>query len=119
MFEFFFNFDSGLLIQLADSFCAVATDENSGVSLAVAPIESDGLKVELADRYVSKGYNRREQSRGIVYRLKARAPIEIRFLIVPGSEGDLSSLYEAMEICKTNHEDHEDHEDHEAHEVHG
>ncbi|MEW6735028.1 MAG: alginate lyase family protein [Acidobacteriota bacterium] len=96
-FTFFFNFDAGLGLELAEGTRAIINDEQSGVSLALVPLGENGLSVEIVDRYVSKGYGQRAKSWGVMYNLKARAPLEQQFLIAPCTDGDLTSVYELME----------------------
>jgi hypothetical protein len=100
-FNFFFNFDLGLGLELVEGTRAVATDEEAGVSLAIVPLDANGLQAKLVERYVSKGYGQRAKSWGVEYSLRANAPIEKRFLIAPCSDGDLTDVYELIDSLST------------------
>jgi hypothetical protein len=96
-FSFFFNFDSGLALEIANRNRVIATDEETAITLALAPLGNNGLRAELVERYVSKGYGEREKSWGVVYNLTAQAPFTQQFLIAPCSEDDLSGVDELIE----------------------
>src|SRR6185369_7900071 len=100
-FTFFFNFDLGLGLELVEGTRVIATDEEAGVSLALVPINTNGLKAKLVERYVSKGYGHRARSWGVEYSLKAEAPIEKRFLIAPCDDGNLADLYDLIDSLGT------------------
>lgn len=104
--QFFFNFDAGLGIELAGGSCVLATNEDAGVTLAIAPVENDGLKAQLVERYVSKGYGQRTSSWGVVYSVRAAVPLERRFLIAPCSENDLSGIEDLIDAI--NHRESDD-----------
>lgn len=97
LFNFFFNFDENLAVELIDKNKAIIVDEDNSLSLALVPLDTKDLSAEIVERYVSKGYGERAKSWGIVYNLKAFAPQKRRFLIAPCGLEDLSNVYNLIE----------------------
>ncbi|MBK7993204.1 MAG: alginate lyase family protein [Blastocatellia bacterium] len=92
LFNFFFNFDENLQVELIDNTSVIITDEENNLSLALVAIETKGMSAKIVERYVSKGYGEKTKSWAIVYNLRASAPEKRRFLIAPCGREDLSGI---------------------------
>ncbi|MBI4853998.1 MAG: alginate lyase family protein [Acidobacteria bacterium] len=97
LFSFFFNFDENLSVEIIEKTKILIIDETNNLSLILVPLESKGLKTEIVERWVSKGYGEKTKSWGVVYNLKASAPEKRRFLIAPCSSEDISGIDDLIE----------------------
>ena len=86
LFEFFFNFDSGLEVSIEDDGRAVARDERAAIQ--IAPVADNKFEIKTASRWVSPSYGTRLHSSAIMYRLQASVPFKNVFLLVPYRIGD-------------------------------
>lgn len=86
LFEFFFNFDSGLEVRLEDNLRASARGEHA--TLAVIVVSRHQFEAEVAPRWISPSYGVREPSSAIIYRLNRSAPLENITLLIPYQIGD-------------------------------
>jgi Heparinase II/III-like protein/Heparinase II/III N-terminus len=87
-FEFFFNFDAGLEVTVAENQRAIAVDDNCGLAIAALPAE--GLTVETVERWVSPSYGVKLRSSGIIYRARRKVPFTFEVLLIPyRSESEL------------------------------
>lgn len=97
LFSFFFNFDENLSVEIVEKNKVLIIDENNALSLALVPLDSQGLSIEIVERFVSKGYGEKTKSWGVVYNLKTSAPQTKRFLIAPCGSEDLSGIDDLIE----------------------
>ncbi len=86
LFEFFFNFDAGLTVGLAEPNRAIAASETAG--LAIVPIGNLPLQRKTTRRSVSLSYRTRRSSFGMMYSLRADAPCQNVMLLIPFRLGD-------------------------------
>ncbi len=85
-FEFFFNFDYGLDVNLAPDLRITATGARA--AMAIIPASQHGFEAKFATRWVSLNYGTRVRASGIIYRLYAGVPFENVTLIVPYRLGE-------------------------------
>jgi hypothetical protein len=85
-FEFFFNLDAGLEVQIELDKGIIARDQQS--ALAIVPASAHGLDTELTERWVSPSYGTRIRSSGILFRLNAVVPVDNVTLLIPYRLGD-------------------------------
>ena len=85
-FEFFFNFDAGLEVQIKPDNSVVASDHVS--ALASVPVSPFAVETELTERWVSASYGTRKSSSGIIFRLNTEVPFENVTLLIPYRLGD-------------------------------
>ncbi len=97
LFSFFFNFAENLNVEILEKNKILIIDENYQLSLALVPLDTEGLTVEIVERFVSKGYGEKTKSWGVVYNLKASAPQTRRFLIAPCGTEDLFGIDDLIE----------------------
>ena len=86
LFEFFFNFDAGIKISLAEQNCVVAVGANAG--LAIVPINNLPYERKVTRRFVSLSYRTRCPSSGMMYHLRADVPCRSVMLLIPFQAGD-------------------------------
>ena len=86
LFEFFFNFDSGLEVRIEQGGAALAEDEH--FAFAIVPMTGQLLETELSERSVSPSYGTRITSSGIIFRLNVEVPFENTWLLIPYTVGD-------------------------------
>lgn len=86
LFDFFFNFDSGLEVSLENDGRATAKDERAAIQ--IVPAGNHTPEPEITRRWVSPSYGTRLHSSGIMYRLQASVPFKNVFLVVPYKSGD-------------------------------
>jgi hypothetical protein len=81
LFEFFFNLDSGLEVELngAGKTSILAKESR----LEIFPLTELPFEIEIADRWVSPSYGVRVPSSAIIYRLRREVPFECEFLVLP------------------------------------
>jgi len=96
-FDFFFNFDVGLDVQLFSDGVVIAGDEGA-TALALIPLQRAQLKREIVERFVSRVYGCKERSQGVVFSIEAAVPFENSFLLIPYKRGDEGKL---ERICST------------------
>jgi hypothetical protein len=85
-FRFVFHAAPGREVRVEGSFVQIL-DEASGASLFVIPLgELGGLTVE--PRWSSRDYGSKEESAAAVWKLRAAAPLEARWLLVPVCAGE-------------------------------
>jgi hypothetical protein len=84
-FEFFFNFDAGLEVKIAEDKSVVASDEKAG--LVVVGASGHKFQTELTERWVSPAYGTRVHSTGVVFRLNVNVPFENVWLLIPSRPG--------------------------------
>ena len=77
LFEFFFNFDSGLAV-VGESGNRV-TARGDGVALTIVPSSDHSLEAKIEDRWVSSAYGTRLRSSGIIFSLSADVPLRVVF----------------------------------------
>ena len=92
-FEFFFNFDAGIEVRLADR-RGVAGDGRS--KLAVIPISDRSLEEKIESRWVSLAYGTRISASGIMFRLNAVVPCKNVILLIPYRLGDEDKVDRCM-----------------------
>ena len=85
-FEFFFNLDAGLEVQIEPDQSVIARDRQ--VALAIVPTSAHALDAELTERWVSASYGTRIRSSGILFRLNAVVPVDNVTLLIPYRLGD-------------------------------
>jgi hypothetical protein len=86
LFEFFFNFDSGLEVATEHRGRAIARGAQAG--LAIVPVSNLGWEIVKSGRWVSLAYGTRTPASAIIYRLQTRVPVESRMLLIPFAAGD-------------------------------
>jgi hypothetical protein len=92
-FEFFFNFDAGLIAMTSDDQRVTVLSQRA--ALAIIPLSQQVYEIKRTERWVSPAYATRLRASGIIYRLYANAPFENVFLLAPyklGEEGRVASL---------------------------
>lgn len=77
LFEFFFNFDSGLEVALDDRQRATAI--GSGTTFSIVPASVPGLEARIEPRWVSPAFKTRLTSSAIIYSLSAEVPLKVTF----------------------------------------
>jgi len=83
LFEFFFNFDSGLDVALDNHKRATVID--SGTTFSIVPGSVPGLEARIEPRWVSPAFKTRLSSSAIIYSLSAEVPLKVTFeLLVLG-----------------------------------
>ena len=85
-FEFFFNFDAGLQVEISDD--QRATVVGPRAALAIIPFSQLAFEIKRTDRWVSPAYATRLRSSGIIYRLHANVPFSNMIMLVPYRVGD-------------------------------
>lgn len=88
LFEFFFNFDTGLEVTLSDDYRAVAFSHQAG--FVAAMISGHAMETEKVERWVSLSYGERAEASGIIYRFHKSVPFENKTLLIPFRRGDES-----------------------------
>jgi hypothetical protein len=91
-FEFFFNFDAGLEVNITDDQRATVRSERA--ALAIIPLSHLIFEIKRTDRWMSPAYATRLRASGIIYRLYANAPFENVFLLAPYKLGDEKKVAE-------------------------
>jgi hypothetical protein len=86
LFEFFFNFDSGVELDLQGDSRALATAESA--RLMLVPQSGASIRAEIVERWVSLAYGERDRSFGIIYRFQTTAPFENTMFVIPFRRGD-------------------------------
>lgn len=86
LFEFCFNFAAGLRVTLEDGNRVVARNETH--ALAIVPLSDHPFETKRARRWVSPRYRTRLRSSGIIYHLRATAPLRNVMLLIPFALGD-------------------------------
>lgn len=81
LFEFFFNFDTGLEVRIKQDNGAVACDEAS--ALAIVPVSRHAFETEKIERWISPNYGTRIRCSGIIFRLSAEVCFESVLLLIP------------------------------------
>lgn len=77
LFEFFFNFDSGLNVALDNHERATVID--SGTTFRIEPAGVPGLEARIEPRWVSPAFKTRLSSSAIIYSLSAVVPLKVSF----------------------------------------
>lgn len=80
LFEFFFNFDSGLNVALEDH--NRATVISNGTTFSVVPAGVPGLEARIEPRWVSPAFKTRISSSAIIYSLSAGVPLKLTFKLL-------------------------------------
>lgn len=88
LFEFFFNFDSGLEVALDDH--KRATVIGNGTTFSIVPASVRGLEAQIEPRWVSPAFKTRLTSSAIIYSLSAGVPLKVTFELLV-SRGTLTS----------------------------
>jgi Heparinase II/III-like protein/Heparinase II/III N-terminus len=83
LFQFFFNLAPNLVVQQLANQQLLITDPQAARHLFLAPLDTNDLSLTLVARYVSTGYGCREKSIAAVYTVRAVAPQQRRFLLLP------------------------------------
>lgn len=86
LFEFFFNFDSGIDVVLNDDDSVTATAESA--NLAIIPISGHRFESRIVKRWVSLNYGVRQPALGVVYRLYSAPRLRNSVLLIPYRPGD-------------------------------
>ena len=86
LFEFFFNFDAGLKISLAEQNQVIALGKSA--ALVLAPVSNLPVERKITMRSVSLSHRTRRPSFGIMYRLCANVPCRSVMLLIPFHLGD-------------------------------
>lgn len=99
LFEFFFNFDAGLRVSLAEDGRADAASEarTAGGCIAVIPMSGKGFQARVRPRWISPSYGTRLRSSAIIYRLQAEVPLTTEFLFVPYDSGNEARVLQVVE----------------------
>jgi Heparinase II/III N-terminus/Heparinase II/III-like protein len=79
-FEFFFNFDAGLEVEIDADNRAIARDQNS--ALTIVPFCDLELEARIEPRSVSPSYGTRLNSSAIIFGLAAETPLRVRFQLL-------------------------------------
>jgi uncharacterized heparinase superfamily protein len=90
LFEFCFNFDSGLEVTVDAAGRARAVSETG--SIAIVPISGHPFDAKVVSRWVSLAYGTKTQSFGIIYSLYSSVPFSNTMLVVPYRPGDESKI---------------------------
>jgi hypothetical protein len=85
-FEFFFNLDAGLEVQIELDNGVIARDQQ--FALAIVPRSGHALDTELTERWLSPSYGTSIRSSGILFRLNAVVPVDNVTLLIPYRLGD-------------------------------
>jgi hypothetical protein len=93
-FEFFFNFDAGLEVNLSGN---RATARGRLAELALIPLGP--LSARLVTRWVAPSYGTRRRASGIIYSLLASVPLRNVILIVPYRPGEEYKIEVALGIA--------------------
>jgi hypothetical protein len=80
LFEFFFNFDAALEVEIDADNRAIARDQNS--ALAIVPFCNRDLEARIEPRSVSPSYGTRLNSSAIIFSLTAEVPLEVSFKLL-------------------------------------
>jgi hypothetical protein len=80
LFEFFFNFDAGLEIEIDSDNRAIARDQVS--TLTIMPVCDHKLEARIEPRSVSPSYGTRLNSSAIMFGLTAEVPLEVSFKLL-------------------------------------
>jgi uncharacterized heparinase superfamily protein len=86
-FEFFFNFDSDLDVSIYQGHRVVARAPHSALAIIPAA-RTEGLEMEIEERWVSAAYGTRTLASAIIFRLQALVPFENTILLIPYRAGD-------------------------------
>jgi hypothetical protein len=86
LFEWFFNFDTGLTVSLKEEGRVVVGSRTAG--LAIVPLANLPFDVKRTCRWVSPSYRTRLPSSGIIYRVRALAPFKNGLLLIPFQSGE-------------------------------
>jgi hypothetical protein len=97
-FEFFFNFDSGISVELGDKQQTWAGADSA--SLVIAPVSEHTFEIRIATRWVSLSYGTRTPSFGIIYRLYAAVPFTNRMLLIPFRDGDELKVRDVLDAAE-------------------
>ncbi len=81
LFEFFFNFDTGLKVSLEEAGRVIARGKTS--ALAILPVSNHTFEIKHTCRSVSPSYRTRLRASGIIYRRRATVPFMNRFVFIP------------------------------------
>jgi heparinase II/III-like protein len=98
LFEFFFNFDPGLEVKVADDLSVVASGQGS--ALSIAPVSGLAFEAEITTRWVAPSYGTRVRSSGIIYRLRREVPFSSSMLLIPYRNGDEAKIERVREAGK-------------------
>lgn len=77
LFEFFFNFDSGLDVALDDN--KRATVIGNETTFSIVPASVPGLEAKIEPRWVSPAFKTRLSSSAIIYSLSLDVPLKVSF----------------------------------------
>lgn len=77
LFEFLFNFDAGLDLDIDENNQATATC--SGTTFSIVPSRAPKLELKIEHRWVSPAFKTRLQSSAIIYSLSAEVPLKVAF----------------------------------------
>ncbi len=88
LFEFFFNFDSGLDVGLDTN--KRGTVSSNGMTFKIVPANVPGLEARIEPRWVSPAFKTRLSSSAIIYSLSAEVPLKVTFELLV-SRGTLTS----------------------------
>jgi hypothetical protein len=94
LFEFFFNFDAGLQIKVAENGSTMGYSKTS--ALFIAPKSNHPFEIKQTCHWVSPSYRTRLPSSGIIYSLRAHVPFKNVMMLIPGSKGAEVGMIEAM-----------------------
>lgn len=86
LFEFFFNFDAGLKVEIMGDGRVLA--ESTDDALAIVSLSEHDYEIVEEERWVSPSYGTRVRSSAIIFRLRASTPCENLFLLIPYRRGD-------------------------------
>jgi len=78
-FEFFFNLDADLEVEILEDNRATIRDEKT--ALTISPKSDHSLHVSIESRWISRAYGTRLKSSAIIYRLAAEIPLQVSFEI--------------------------------------
>jgi hypothetical protein len=85
LFEFLFNFDTGLQVRLAEEGCTMGYSKTSG--LVIVPRSNHPFEIKQTCHSVSPSYRTRLRSSGIIYSLRADVPFKNVMMLIPSSKG--------------------------------
>lgn len=78
-FEFFFNIDADLDLEILEDYRATVREEKA--MLTISPKCDHALSVSIEPRWISRAYGTRLKSSAIIYRLAAEIPLQVSFEI--------------------------------------
>lgn len=81
LFEFFFNFDTGLQVKLAEGGSVIGYNETS--QLVIVPRSNHSFEIKQTCHWVSQGFRTRLPSSGIIYSLRTHVPFKNVMMLIP------------------------------------